>query len=183
MDYAIELFFDHPTERIISSFFRKIARQKISPSMLHSQSLPHISLMVFNTNDIPSILEKLEAISSTTSCLDLYFHGLGTFNSNVLFLAPSTTDELLELHQKVYRAIKPYSDPIEPWYRPGLLTYHCTLGLNLSAKEMAKAFSLALSAKLPKKFQVNRISLVAIHDDQKPLWVEPLFTLPFKKRS
>ena len=181
MKYAIELFLDSKAEKSIHSFFKKMAKTKISSEMLDSKSHPHISLLVFETDNLPSVIQSFNAVTKDMHKLTLYFPSLATFHdTGVLFLAPGVTFELQMIHQKIFKALNPHIKNISLWYLPGVLTYHCTLGINLSKTKLIKAFNLALKTNLPKGFKAGKISLVAIHDQDKPLWAESLYTVSLK---
>ncbi len=181
MLYAIELFFDPKTEKTIQTFFQKMARVKISSFMLDTETLPHISLLVFRTEDLPAVISSLDEIAQNSEQLALYFPALGTFHNNgVLFLLPTVTTGLQDLHRDLFKKLKSHIKEVPPWYLPGALTYHCTLAVKLSRQKLMKALQLALRTKLPKAFKASKISLVAIHEENMSFRAETLFTLPLR---
>lgn len=178
MLYAVELFFDPKTEKTLTFVFKKMAKAKISSAMLDSKSRPHLSLAVFETDRLPAVVKGLYEFAAKTPKSSLYFSSLGVFKSTgTLFLAPTVTGELQESHRRLFQKLNPHIQNPRPYYKPGVITYHCTLGIGLSKKEIVKGMDLVLKTQLPDHFQVVEVGLVAVHFEYKPLWVEPLITL------
>ena len=122
MGYAFEMFFDNKSEKIIFDIWRKLQEDNLPSYMVDSNSRPHISLGVYEDINIENASEKLSAFCSNQKKIDLFLDFIGCFLSkqNVIFIAPTCTQELLQIHKKFHALFKEYSETAWIQYLPGI---------------------------------------------------------------
>ncbi|MGE6536586.1 2'-5' RNA ligase family protein [Bacillus luti] len=90
---------------------------------------PHITLADYNELDVTVYIEKLkEFIATQENLATVDFPSIGTFPTNgTIFLAPTTTDEMLRFHHSYHDYFKTFHDNLNSYYVPGKWIPHCTI--------------------------------------------------------
>ncbi len=162
MPFAIVLFFDQVTEEKVSAIWNDLSREDIFPEQTSVMIRPHITLAVFENLDCLPCEEELNGFITDARNLDIRIAHIGMFfkPEAVLFLAPTVTAPLLNLHAGVHKYFQEKSG--EPWeiYQPGNWVPHCTLAINLDWQKLAKALVLCSQLKLPMNLRAGTVSAV-----------------------
>ena len=140
MPYAIVLTFDKESSLIITQVFKRFKSKKISPMLYEEKMKPHITLIIFNNIDIDLAKEKLKLFSIEAKSFKIQISSIGYFPSeeSVLFLNPKASEELLNFQQRVFGLFKDFEAENSP------ITWipHCTLGMHIKKKNIAKAIDI-----------------------------------------
>lgn len=149
--YAIELYFDPALENQVLKAWNVLARRQISTQLIEIESRPHITL--FSSPFIePAKLETvIRNFASKQEPLSLSFSSVGSLSSdnNVLFLAPTPSMSLLQLHSQLCEAMKKEGIEIGEEYRPDSWVPYCAVAQEVPRARMAEAFCLLRDLKLP----------------------------------
>ncbi|PGB04681.1 2'-5' RNA ligase family protein [Bacillus toyonensis] len=137
--YAIIATFD-------SVFTNKIIElQNELTNIIESNQLagvePHITLADYKGLDVNLYIEKLkEFVAIHENMAAVTFPSVGTFPTNgTIFLAPTTTDELLRLYQSYHDHFKTFHDNSNSYYVPGKWVPHCTIANYLNSTQFLSA--------------------------------------------
>ena len=166
MRFAIYLGFDKKTENAIKDL--RLALFEGVRHMPHPKKMPpHLSLFVFDSDDIDDVLGRFKAIADGMTRFDIKLGRIGAFRSrrSVLFLTPQITKSLKEAHR---RAIEVYSgvDPAPAYQNPEDWKPHVTLATGLAPRTFCDAEKLA--EKVWKSATAG-IRLLGLINVQKPL--------------
>jgi hypothetical protein len=161
MTYAIELFFDVPSETRIYSLWDTFTKFG-APSMRSGDQRPHISLAVADAVDLPATQGLLNSFVRTLNPFPISMAALGFFTSaeQVAFLAPKVTPELLELHERFFVQFSSVAQGTWSHYAPASWIPHCTLTVGLISEQLSSAFAAVHSFGLPLDCTVVEIGLV-----------------------
>jgi hypothetical protein len=161
MTYAIELFFDVPSETRIFSLWDTFTKFG-APSMRSGDQRPHISLAVADVLDLPVTQGLLDRFARTFKPFQISMAALGFFTSaeRVAFLAPKVTPELLALHEQFFVQFSSVAQGTWSHYAPALWIPHCTLTAGLPSEQLSSAFAAVHSFGLPLDCMVVEIGLV-----------------------
>jgi 2'-5' RNA ligase len=163
MKYAIELNFDKSTTERVKNLWNIMVENNLAKAQTNNRPyVPHISLAVTPDLDEEKYIRIVEEYASKNPPLDVLMVSLGLFRdeTNVLFLAPQTNDELLKTNK--FFDLQFRSDNVENWhyYHPERWVAHCAITANSSFEEIVKAFSLCVNFSLPFKAKADKIALV-----------------------
>lgn len=161
MPYAVDLFFDEPSEKPIREIWAKLARLNISSEIPNSGIRPHITMAVFDNLKCQPCEKKLSQYAAHTAGISLCMTHLGVFYRPeiVVFLAPTPTRELLEFQAGVHQCLAKHAD--KPWdiYLPGNWVPHCTLAINLDKNLLPTVISQCTDIQFPFNVQVAQIGV------------------------
>src|SRR5262245_46222316 len=148
MPYAIELALDPETAAVVRRVWRELADAGIQ-YMAASGARPHISLGIWESLDRDRAETELTRFAAERSPVRLAFASVGLFPRVAVFLAPTVTADLLELHAGFHRRFARLGDV--PWahYQPGAWVPHCTLATDLGPDRFGDALAIAGRVPLP----------------------------------
>lgn len=139
---------DHDSGRRIRGLWDSLASLGLASMATHTHRLhqPHTSLIV--ADDLP-VSAALRAVASVPAeRIRLEVSAAGVFPGGTLFLVCDPNAALLQEHHRVHEALRPVA--VGPWthFTPGRWTPHITVGMGLSAQQLAAALPLVLN-RLP----------------------------------
>jgi 2'-5' RNA ligase len=162
MPFAVHLFFDTNTEKVIKSVWKDLADTSIAPYMHQSANRPHFSLAIYQSIDLRACEQKLQSLAASRHRLPVSFQYLGIFPTptSAVFLGTTVTVSLLDLHAQVHETL--HSIGIDPlhYYLPGKWVPHCTLALELEPKLISQALDRGLQIPLPLYGEITEIGLI-----------------------
>jgi 2'-5' RNA ligase len=123
---------------------------------------PHISLAVFDRLDVQSAQQKLSSFAKNNHAFPLTLLNLGVFPGveNVLFLSPSWSGELLELHRKFHDLFASSTSEEWPYYKTDSWVPHCTLEEKVALAPLKEGLDLCSKINLPISVSVEEVGLV-----------------------
>jgi 2'-5' RNA ligase len=168
-DCAICLFFDGETEDRVRELWGHLAGAGITSEMPDAGWRPHITLAGCDRLDISRYEPALHEFASAQPGLPVVLSSVGCFLSpnSTLFLAPTMTQELMDLHVRHQAMATKFSGRMSGYYLPGNWVPHCTLGLNLSPESLVKSVGVCQSeCRLPLVGQLQEIGVVQVKRPQ-----------------
>jgi 2'-5' RNA ligase len=138
----------------------RVSPLEAQPTMRALGYPPHITLGKYDEIEQCELEAAVDALAGFPS-LDIQFTSLGSFDTSpiVLWLAPTPTSALNELHASVHELI----DPAKCWqsYRPGIWSPHCTVALRIAEVERDAAFLLLRGGIQPFTLRFDMVESVA----------------------
>lgn len=135
---AITLAFDAQAEAAVRLFWQQLAAQDIPVPGLASGYRPHITLSVYDTDDLEFYRAALIPFAAKLKPFSLRLDVLGIFpERGVLFLTPRMTYALMDVQRTAIDAFG--ANPIAMHLLPERWTPHCTLAIPASAEQLAQA--------------------------------------------
>jgi len=162
MPYAVVLYLDSQRYQPIYGVIRELAEKGIAPYMYKEGIVPHITLVIYDDLRCERCKERLKIIAKRMQSLELNFSHIGVFITKepAVFLAPTVTSQLLNLHLEVYETLE--KNGIHPWelYLPGKWVPHCTLALEIPSVKIPKAAEIAQKLILPIKLKAKFLGVI-----------------------
>ncbi len=163
MPFAFELFLDSVTEQLIREVWRRYAELGISSYLAESDSRPHVTMAVFDELTIEECQVLLNDFVARKRLITLEMSHLGLFYSakNVVYLGPTVTEELLQLHRDFHRIFERFMEHEWDCYRRGRWVPHCTLGVEIPKERLPEAVAAAMELiPLPLTCRVGEVGLI-----------------------
>ncbi|MCK5155751.1 MAG: 2'-5' RNA ligase family protein [Spirochaetales bacterium] len=162
MGFAFEMFFDSKSEEKITSIWEKLIARNLPSFMLENNCKPHISLSVYNNLGIETAKKNLFKFCSEHNCFNLFLGFIGTFvsNENVIFIAPSMTENLINIHKDFHAKFSYLQDSGWDYYLPNKWQPHCTMAIEISKEQYINSFNTIRENFNPIEITVEAIGLV-----------------------
>lgn len=163
MSFAIHLFFDADTETSIHAVWKELSDSGLAPYLYQSANRPHLTLAIYQEMDQNLAKTRLETLAEKIGPLHLSFQSFGIFSlpQAAVFLGPTVTNSLLELHTKTHQVFGEFSRQPEPYYLPGNWIPHCALALEINFEAIQPVMEIGMRLlKLPLEGQITEIGLV-----------------------
>jgi len=159
MAFAIELALDEISAAPVRALWRRLAEAGIR-FMADSGADPHLSLVIWDSLDVPGAAGEVAALAAITAPLALTFTHVAAFGAEVVYLAPAPSAPLAELQAQVHARFVPLGDRGWPHYAPATWVPHCTLAMDLGSVTAATALALASSLTVPLPARLVRMAVV-----------------------
>jgi len=142
--YAVELYFDAQTEKDILDFRESIYQSGVTPVLGKLNDRPHISLAVFGQHDPKMLVDLSAEFSPQKSHIPIRLEAVGAFptDSNVVFLLPAPSFELLQIHRDFHKILEKEKVHSSNYYLPDRWVPHCTIESGLSDDQFDLAVTL-----------------------------------------
>lgn len=158
--YAIVLYFDEGTNKIIDKTIKRAAALSGNNYMLDINIPPHITLGCFYSDRHVNLVEKVESFAKSLSPFEVTFNAIGAFEPYVLFASPIKDDHLTQLNALLHESLLNHYEPAENAnYLPDKWMPHCSLAVRLDAEQFAKVKTIEAEIELPFTAQVTKIAL------------------------
>lgn len=162
MKCAVQLVFSEKDQRKINDL-----REMLVKNGVHDDAVPinHVSLadIEIDESQVADVGEFLKTFSRTHEQIKLVLGFAGSFmtNENVLFLAPTMTEDLLRYNEELLVGLKKIGIESGKYYTKNNWQPHCTLAIRLSDEELFEGFKLIKNSKvLPFEVLVDGIDLL-----------------------
>jgi len=159
MPYAVELALDPTSADAIRRAWRELDDAGIT-WMAHSGARPHVSLGIWDLLDRDAAESELTRFAAETAPVRLTLASVGLFPGVAVFLAPTVTAELLDLHAGFHRRFDRLGGGSWDHYRPGTWVPHCTLATDLEPDQFGSALAIAGRVSLPLECRVGEVGIV-----------------------
>lgn len=142
LGYAVELYFDQEMENRILAFRDSIYKLGLNPVLGKMGDRPHISLAVFTDADPEQLIRITSEFSKGQHKFEVQLDAVGMFAtpSNVVYLSPTPTLQLLALHQAYHKILSKEKINSSRYYFFERWMPHCTIEFELPDDQ----FDLAL---------------------------------------
>jgi hypothetical protein len=161
MTFAIQLFVDPDSDRVVRSLWEEVARTGLS-KMRDSGNRPHVSLAIYRELDVSVCVSVLKVFAATHAPFTLFFESLGIFHAEktVVFLAPIVSSALLDLHMEVHELLQGTGAFPAPYYLPGHWTPHCALATRIPSHLLSQVVNIGLGISFPLSFSIDEIGVI-----------------------
>ena len=158
--YAIVLYFDDATNKIIGNVIERAAVLSGNSYMLDINIPPHVTLGCFFSDEQSDMLKKVEPFTKNITPFEVTFHSIGAFEPYVLFASPVKDECLTQLNALLHESLLNSYKPAENAnYLPDRWMPHCSLAVRLDAEQFAKAKAIESEIDLPFTARVTKIAL------------------------
>jgi 2'-5' RNA ligase len=162
--YGIICMFDEVTEEIIKGIWNDLKTNNISSYAFEVKDRrPHITLASYENINLDLYIKLFTDFYENQQKIDIVLSSLGTFfNSGTLFLSPTPSKSLLQLHEKHHKQFGDFNDNPNSLYLPGKWVPHSTLANRLSAPKLVEAITFCSKSMAPIKGEINEISIIKV---------------------
>ena len=179
MKCAIQLVFSDKDQEQINKL-----RRILSENGVHDEAVPinHISLADIEIDEMQIDLVKsiLKKFAENRNCMKLVLSSAGSFMSkeNVLFLAPTMTEDLMRYNDELISTLQNNKIPCGRYYTKNNWQPHCTVSIRVSDEELFAGFkAMKENNILPMEVLGDKIDLLCY--DPKPY--KELFSFELNK--
>lgn len=174
MSFAVELYFDEVAEKTLREAWKSMADAGISTALLDGVQRPHVTLGA--CDEISQTFKNALALfAKETAPFDLSSVGAFITAEGVIFLAPTVTRPLLDLHTRFHAFFDEHAGKKWPLYLPGAWVPHCTLAFRLTPEQLRQGFDIAAEIKLPLTCRIIEIGLLSgVGEPEKELVSFPI---------
>jgi len=160
--YGLIALFDQNTEELIKEIWQDLKKRSIS---FYAEEVedrkPHITLASYNQLEQGDFIQLMDQFYDSTPQVEITFNTLGTFlNSGTLFLTPTMSAPLSNLHRNHHDNFKKYNDNPDSLYLPGNWVPHCTLANRLSHEKLSEAFSYCSQTISTIHARITEVALI-----------------------
>jgi 2'-5' RNA ligase len=159
MPYVVELALDAEAAAAVRRVWREMADAG-NEYMARSGVRPHVTFGIWDTLEHDRAEAELTAFAARTAPVRLTFASVGLFPGVAIFLAPTVTPELLDLHADFHRRWGGLGQGSAGHYRPGGWVPHCTLATDLEPEQFGSALVIAGRVRLPIECRLVEIGIV-----------------------
>ena len=169
MSHSVELRFDPRASKKLRELRKALYGSLQLNDDDEPKTQPHISLAVFDKPlkgalaSRSSARENLAEFARATKPFSLVLSSVGIFpgeETDVVYLGPVTTAELLELHTSFHHLFHDAEASCSEFYLPGKWVPHCTLAIGVPKHKTPLAVSFLQGQKLPLRVRVKGLALV-----------------------
>lgn len=174
MPYAVVLFFNKSQSLPFEATIEELAVKNVAPFMFE-ESIPHITLAIYDEINHPKSKEKIEEFASKFNNMSLVFSHVGFIKSKMktVFAAPVVTNSLLEYHRQFHDHFK--NDGVNSWehYLPENWIPHCTLAFDVAEEKVGQALSICTKLDFPIEITTSSIGIMEFEP------VREIYRIPF----
>src|SRR5688572_6743295 len=130
---ALELYFDHVTERRIRVLWDALEAEGVQSmrGLLAGRHRPHLSLAVADELDPDAVAKALDGFEvAPPLTVELLY--TGWFVGRVLWLGPAPSVALLAHQAEVWRRLSVHGIALSDKYAPGAWVPHCTMSMRVA---------------------------------------------------
>ncbi|GGE67156.1 2'-5' RNA ligase family protein [Priestia taiwanensis] len=184
--YAVVALFDEKSEAKIEQLSQKLASKRLPIHAQHVKGIrPHVTLATYHKLPLHRIPIYIQTFCQMTRPLPILFSALSSFPpGGTLFLAPTVTIELLNMHTSYHSVCRSFADIEHSLYNPQNWVPHCTLANNLTQRELKDAFAYCSEQFSPIEVTITSIGLVhTTFENGKCVRYQPVIELPLQADS
>ena len=166
--YAIISELDPESSTTVNQLWQKLC-DACGLNAIYNMPLPHLTWMVAEELEIENSSPIIAQISEGTTPLTLHTFGLGVFTGDnpVLYLPTVKSIEMINLHEKIWNQISPFSKDQKLYYSPRLWVPHITLAINdLTKENLACAINAIAFDTIELFIQISNLA-IATYEEKK----------------
>ncbi|PEY34656.1 hypothetical protein CN354_17170 [Bacillus cereus] len=155
---------------VIATFDKKFSKhvkeiREGLTDIVHNGDLePHITLADYHTLDLKTYRAKLERFTENIGCFPVSFSSVGTFPTNgTIFLAPTVTKGLLEVHHSFHNHFKDFQDQPHSYYVPEKWVPHCTIANRLEREQFVRVMEFVYKEFRVQTAVVESLKLIRVN--------------------
>ena len=133
MNVAVELGFDAASEGRLRAIWSTLELIYGHPQRSDLGVRPHLSLAVFSGPEPVFLERELQALAGRFDSFSIHLATARSFPTaeGVVYLAPSPSESLREIHSVFHAALSERGEPGHPYYRPDAWIPHCTVATDV----------------------------------------------------
>jgi 2'-5' RNA ligase len=165
--YWVIALFDDKTEELIKGIWKELTIKKISfyEEEIHD-ARPHITIGSYTHLNKEAYIEALDSYYEHKKSIHITLNTIGSFlNFGTLFLSPTVTGELLNLHSSHHDYFQSFNEYANPLYLPDNWIPHCTLANKLPPEKLAEGFEYCLKRGDLIDARITHIALIELVED------------------
>ena len=141
-EYAVLAYFDFETEVKLKQFWRELYELGITDyGVIPKNRRPHITLADYQDIDVEKLSLMIEQYFTHQAQVTIQLNTLGSFiGRKMLYLAPTMTKELLDLHGNYHEAFEQFNQNPNSYYLPQRWVPHCSVAGHLTEETLLQAF-------------------------------------------
>jgi 2'-5' RNA ligase len=166
--YAILSELDPESSTTVNKIWRKLC-EACGLTAIYKLPLPHLTWMVAEDLDRHKTTPILARIADNTTPLTLHTFGLGIFTGEnpVLYLPTVKSVEMIDLHERIWDQVSPFSTEQKLYYSPRLWVPHITLAINdLNQDNLACAINAIAFDTIELFIQIDNLAIAQYKDKQ-----------------
>ncbi len=147
------------------AFRESVYKLGLKPVLGAMGDRPHVSLAVFGEVDSAKLLRVTSEFATKVAQLPVKLESIGLFptDSNVIYLTPIPTIQLLTVHKQYHEHLKSEQLPSFSYYQPDRWVPHCTLESDLVKEQLDLAASLCQLKFSPIKGKFTSLGIVSFY--------------------
>lgn len=165
MDFAIVMYFDEKSEKLLTDITQNLCNAGVNSYIVDNNIRPHITLASWMRGNEGDLTEYINKFSEGIKGFEVSFSGIGIFpkviNSlSVVYLSPVKNEELINVHNSFY---KEFDDKISRFinnYIPQKWVPHCTVATKLTDEEVIKSTERLMMLDFPITARVSQIGFI-----------------------
>ena len=164
MLFALVMFFDKETEKIIYGYLEDLKRNNISTYLMDMESRPHITIGIYNDIDPDDCVRKLEIFCANIREFDLTISSLGIFvrPKPCVFLAPVVNRMILDLHEELQNLYKSLDNEGYEFYMCNHWVPHCAIDISIDMDKIRRSADCLMKSFMPVSCKVVGMGWVEI---------------------
>lgn len=182
--YALICYLDNESELCFKKLWKDLSENNITQYGVDPKGKrPHITIADYDNLDKDKFVILLNKFYKDKLKVPISLNILGTFiNTGTLFLAPTLSTELLDIHRNHHSYFKAFSENESSFYLPGKWNPHCTIASRLSDNNMIQAFTFCKNNLNKIRGKLNEIALIEVelNDDNIAIKDTIIFSLELK---
>ncbi|MEH7052062.1 2'-5' RNA ligase family protein [Bacillus pseudomycoides] len=137
--------------------------------VVHNEGLePHITLTDYHTLDLETYRNEFEKFTESVERFLVEFSSVGTFPTNgTIFLAPTVTRRLLELHQSFHNHFTDFHDQPQSYYVPEKWVPHCTIANRLEREQFVRVMDFVYKGFRAQTAVVESLKLIKVNYENR----------------
>lgn len=162
MPFSVELYMGDPAAAAVRQLWQSLVQEGIPSQPLALGARPHISICVYESLDSALVAKKLEIFARQFEPFSIVLESVDTFpaSNGVVFLAPRSSEALIEAHRQFHKEFDGYRAKASPYYLPKNWQPHCTIAEDLSSEQVSHAIEVCRKAHLPIRGQLVQVGLI-----------------------
>ncbi len=145
MPIAVEFYFDDAFCDRVGEIWQQMSAAGLGEWVRQIGTEPHLSLAVFDDDvDRDALMEVTGQFAHGFRSLELRFASIGVFpiQENIVFLSPTPTEHLLDVHRAYHTLLDLAGLSCRPYYVPDAWVPHCTIGAKLDPEQVGPTIEL-----------------------------------------
>ncbi|MEC0238484.1 2'-5' RNA ligase family protein [Paenibacillus dokdonensis] len=176
--YGVVVHFEQEIELVIKKIWRELSELSISSyaeEVINRK--PHITLASYEDVNVDDFIYSFDNLFDRQPRFHLELSVLGTFiHSGTLFLTPTPSRVLLDIHAKLHKALGEYQTDSD-LYLPGQWIPHCTIANRLSQDKLLEALNYCTNNMEMITALVNEVSIIkAEYQNNKCISAPAIYT-------
>ena len=165
--YWVIGLFDTKTEQAVKDIWNKLSENSIiSEEEKVEDPRPHITLANYYDLNQDEYIGLMDNYYEDQSIVNISLNTIGSFlNHPTIFLSPTITKELMELHTNHHDYFKKFNRYANPYYLPDQWIPHCTLANKVSTDKLAEAFHYCLNNHQTIVGELREVALIQLADE------------------